>query len=120
MIEIERLDLFLKKEVIGITDFFNFGCMTPDEFKRSLSGQTPPPELNTLLQALWYDAKDNWNKAHNLAQEVNSPDGSWVHAYLHRKEGDTGNASYWYSKAGKKMPSYSLSQEWEEIVKALL
>ena len=94
--------------------------MTSDEFKTSLSGTTPPPELSAPLKALWYDAKDDWNEAHNLAQEIHSENGSWIHAYLHRKEGDSGNASYWYNRAGRKMPSYPLHKEWEEIVKALL
>ena len=94
--------------------------MTFDEFKTSLSEPLPPQTLNNVQLALWYDGKSDWTKAHDFAQEVDTKDGSWVHAYLHRKEGDTGNASYWYSKAGKKMPTCSLEQEWEEIVKALL
>jgi len=94
--------------------------MTYDEFKTSLSEPLPPASLNSLLVALWYDGKSDWTRAHNLAQEVDTKEGSWIHAYLHRKEGDSGNASYWYSRAGKKMPSFSLEREWEEIVRALL
>jgi hypothetical protein len=94
--------------------------MTLNEFKTSLSGVKPPPELNTLLKALWYDAKGDWHTAHNLAQEEHSSNGSWIHAYLHRKEGDVGNASYWYSRASKKMPSCLLDEEWEKIVGELL
>ena len=90
------------------------------EFKKSVSQDVPPPNINSLLQALWYDAKGDWETAHNLAQDVNTKDGSWIHAYLHRKEGDPGNASYWYQRAGKPVCKKSLSEEWEEITKALL
>jgi len=76
--------------------------------------------MPTLLKALWHDARKEWDTAHDLAQEVNSRDGSWIHAYLHRKEGDRSNAQYWYNRANQKMPAYSLEQEWEEIVLALL
>ncbi len=94
--------------------------ITIDEFKESLSLSKPPETLSLLLQALWYDAEGDWNASHNLAQEVGSMEGSWVHAYLHRKEGDDSNASYWYQKAGKKFPEIPLEEEWEEIVSALL
>ena len=93
--------------------------MTLIEFKNSLNNPTPPP-APPLLQALWHDALGEWNKAHNLAQDMNTPDGSWIHAYLHRKEGDQSNAQYWYNRANRKMPAYSLEQEWEEIVSELL
>jgi hypothetical protein len=89
------------------------------EFKHSLKSATPPP-VPTLLKALWHDARGEWNNAHDLAQEVNTQDGSWIHAYLHRKEGDRSNAQYWYQRANRKMPAYSLQQEWEEIVSVLL
>lgn len=69
---------------------------------------------------MWYDGKDNWEEAHNLAQDIHTTEGSWVHAYLHRKEGDLGNASYWYHRAGRTMPTLSLEKEWEEIVNAFL
>lgn len=93
--------------------------MTLDEFRSTLS-QTAPPKTSPLLQAMWYDAQGDWEKAHNLAQDVSTSKGSWVHAYLHRKEGDAGNASYWYRLANKKMPSTSLDDEWNEIVADLL
>ena len=76
--------------------------------------------MSILLKALWHDAEGDRHKAHELAQDVVSPDGSWVHAYLHRKEGDVSNASYWYRHAGKVPASTSLEAEWEEIVAALL
>jgi len=73
-----------------------------------------------LLTALWYDAKGDWNKSHKITQDINGTNAAWVHAYLHRKEGDSGNASYWYSRAGKSFSNKSLEEEWEEIVEALL
>ncbi|MEQ9423363.1 MAG: hypothetical protein RJQ09_03015 [Cyclobacteriaceae bacterium] len=82
--------------------------------------QKDPPDLSPLLTALWHDKNDDWENAHGIAQEVNSEDGYWVHAYLHRKEGDIWNADYWYSRAGKKRPNVDLDAEWEAIVMALL
>ena len=94
--------------------------MTWEEFIASLSKEAIPEHMTAYLQALWYDAKGNWQKAHEVAQDINDKTGSWIHAYLHRKEGDAGNAAYWYRRAGKPMPAYSLRQEHEEMVKALL
>lgn len=94
--------------------------MTFEAFINSLGDQTPPAPLSKALKALWYDGKSDWTKAHDVAQEEHTKEGSWVHAYLHRKEGDLGNASYWYNRAGKKIASGSLDQEWEEMAKALL
>jgi hypothetical protein len=89
-------------------------------FKNSLSHTSVPPSLTEGLQAMWYDAKGDWNKAHDIAQEIHSKEGSWIHAYLHRKEGDAGNAAYWYHRASQPVCKTSLAQEWEDIVKALL
>jgi hypothetical protein len=72
------------------------------------------------LESLWYDGKGDWEKSHNTIQYVENKNAAWIHAYLHRKEGDTGNADYWYNKAGKKRPSVSLEEEWESLVKAFL
>jgi hypothetical protein len=94
--------------------------MTFEEFQRSTLQNAPPSDLEALLLALWEDARDNWDRAHEIAQEVSNWKGSWVHAYLHRKEGDIGNASYWYSRAGKARSHVSLEEEWEEIARALL
>ena len=94
--------------------------MTLEDYKKSLTELAPPVYLSPILKALWFDAKGDWGKAHNLAQEVNNSDGDWVHAYLHRKEGDEGNASYWYSRAGKTKPSKSLEAEWEDLVSNFL
>lgn len=94
--------------------------MNLSSFKESLSSPEPPPEASVYLKALWYDARQDWNRSHILIQEVEDENAAWIHAYLHRKEGDTGNADYWYRRAGKKRPAVSLEKEWEEIVTALL
>lgn len=94
--------------------------MNFEVFNNSLSQTAPPKELSVYLQSLWYDGKGDWTKAHTIIQDMEDETGSWIHAYLHRKEGDKWNANYWYTKAGKPMPQYDLEQEWEEIVKALL
>jgi hypothetical protein len=90
------------------------------EFQDSQSQSTPPSDLSLALQALWFDAKGDWNKAHELAQTDGGPSGDWVHAYLHRKEGDISNARYWYVQAGKPVYSGSLEEEWVAISEALL
>jgi hypothetical protein len=94
--------------------------MNLEKIKISLTQSTPPEDLPELLKALWYDGKGDWERAHNIAQDVYTPDGSWVHAYLHRKEGDLSNASYWYQRANRKVPTISLQEEWENIVSELL
>lgn len=90
--------------------------MTLTEFKKSTQAADPPAGLRQELEALWYDAKGDWHTAHEIAQTINNNNGAWIHAYLHRVEGDNGNANYWYSRAGKSMPSNSLEQEWESLV----
>lgn len=94
--------------------------MTFEEFQHSLQETTPPPAVSLLLKALWYEGKGDWDMAHNIAQDIHSHEGSWIHAYLHRVEGDLGNASYWYHRANKKMPTCSLQEEWTSIIKELL
>ncbi|WP_423148336.1 hypothetical protein [Rubrolithibacter danxiaensis] len=84
-------------------------------FKESLSGNNPPANASVYLQALWYDAKDNWKKAHSLIENLSDKDAAWIHAYLHRKEGDTWNADYWYNRAARKRPSITLDLEWEQL-----
>jgi hypothetical protein len=90
------------------------------EFCRSLSQDESPPDFDFALTGLWWDAKNNWKLAHEAAQQDEGPDGSWVHAYLHRKEGDASNAAYWYSRAGKQPAQTPLEEEWLQIVKSLL
>lgn len=94
--------------------------MTLDDFRRSITAANPPNELSRALVGLWWDAKGDWTRAHESAQQDEGRDGSWVHAYLHRKEGDHGNAAYWYSRAGKPVCKESLDVEWTCIVRALL
>ena len=90
------------------------------EFKSSLSGAAPAPQLNVPLTALWWAAKSGWDQAHKLVQDEATTDAAWVHAYLHRAEGDLGNAGYWYRQAGQPVAKDSLEAEWERIVSALL
>jgi hypothetical protein len=94
--------------------------VTFDAFRTSVSGTAPPPELTPALVALWHDAKGDWEAAHRVAQDIDDATGAWVHAYLHRKEGDRDNAAYWYRRAGKPVASGALAAEWEAIVGALL
>jgi hypothetical protein len=85
-------------------------------FKQSLSSPKAPSGTSIYLQALWEDGKGNWDQSHHLIQDLTDKTAAWIHAYLHRKEGDIWNADYWYSKAGRKRPSVSLEEEWETIV----
>jgi len=87
-------------------------------FKNSLAGDDVPASLPVYLQALWYDAKGHWAKAHELIQDMDDGKAAWIHAYLHRKEGDVWNADYWYRRAGKSRPSAGLKEEWEHLVNA--
>jgi TPR repeat protein len=89
-------------------------------FKQSIKDAVPPANITVYLLAMWYDANDNWDKAHTIVDSLDDATACWVHAYLHRKEGDLGNADYWYRKAAKKRPEYSLNEEWEAIVKGLV
>lgn len=92
--------------------------MKPEELKALAN----PVDVSLPLQALWHDARGDWDRAHTVCQQANNRDGDWVHAYLHRKEGDLGNAGYWYARAGRPMPkpSVTLDAEWTEIAQALL
>ncbi|MEM8915451.1 MAG: hypothetical protein AAGC83_06415 [Pseudomonadota bacterium] len=94
--------------------------LTLDSFRASIDLEAPPSSLSPALTALWYAAKGDWEKAHTVAQSDQSTDGSWVHAYLHRVEGDLGNANYWYGRAGKSAPETSLDEEWAAISAALI
>jgi hypothetical protein len=94
--------------------------MNIDTFRQSLAASEPPPDLDRPLQGLWWDAKGEWDRAHARAQEEDTPESAWVHAYLHRKEGDLANAAYWYRRAGRPMPQDNLDAEWLTIVTELL
>ena len=89
-------------------------------FKQTLASPAPPEGLSLAVQALWWDAKGDWDKAHECAQERDDKDGALVHAYLHRKEGDQSNAGYWYRRAGTNTFAGSLTEEWEELARSLL
>ncbi len=89
-------------------------------FISSLDAASLPEHLSPILQSLWYAGKDNWQAAHDIIEKLDSIESCWVHAYLHRVEGDQWNAGYWYRRAGKPMPEYSLSKEWRELVDQLV
>lgn len=86
----------------------------------SLNESGPSPSWPVPLQALWWDARGDWKKAHQLADGLSTASGRWVHAYLHRKEGDEWNAGYWYRKAAKPYPGIGLDAEFAELVRAML
>jgi hypothetical protein len=90
------------------------------EFKSSLSDAVPAPHLAAPLAALWWTAKGEWDRAHSVVQDEETKDAAWVHAHLHRVEGDLGNAGYWYRRAAKPVAAGSLETEWEQMVSALL
>ena len=94
--------------------------MTLDDFRATLSAPTVPANLAPLLRALWLDASGDWEGAHRVAQDVDTPLGAWVHAYLHRKEGDLGNAAYWYRRAGRSVSTDALAAEWDRLARTLL
>lgn len=94
--------------------------MTLDEFLVSLEEDSPPDSLPGPLQALWFDRQGEWDRAHRIVQEIPTSEASWVHAYLHREEGDLWNARYWYSKAGRRESKADLKAEWREIVSSLI
>ena len=90
------------------------------ELRNTLGDAGPPAGLDSALQALWHAAKGDWDKAHELAQSQDDVTGAWVHAHLHRIEGDESNAGYWYRRAGKPHATVPLNEEWETIALALL
>jgi len=90
------------------------------DFRRSLKGARPPRSLPALLRALWHDAKGDWDRAHAIAAAERNAAAARVHAYLHRKEGDSDNANYWYTRAEAERPHVSLRKEWETLVRRLL
>lgn len=87
------------------------------DFLHAVSAGQLPEGISVQLQSLWHDARGDWHKAHDLVNDLNDPSSAHIHAYLHRKEGDQGNARYWYSRAGKAPCSLSLTDEWEMLVK---
>ena len=94
--------------------------MNLEEFKATLSKPEPPDGIEGSLRALWLDAKGRWSEAHEAAQEEPDPTGAWVHAYLHRVEGDESNAGYWYDRAERSYCNLGLSDEWDQICSEIL
>jgi hypothetical protein len=94
--------------------------MNVDDFKSSVNGSEPHNGLPATLQALWWDAKGDWARAHSLVDELETPEGMSVHAYLHRKEGDASNADYWYRRAGRGFHRPALEDEWGALAEGLL
>ncbi|NNF99427.1 MAG: hypothetical protein HKM93_08615 [Desulfobacteraceae bacterium] len=90
------------------------------EFLSCTKTNSPPDGLSEILMSLWWDKKGDWTRAHAIAQEIYTKQGSAVHAYLHRREGVMWNADYWYSQAGLQRPDISLDEEWERLVQATL
>lgn len=90
------------------------------EFQESLAGAKPPAGLAPALLGLWHDGHGHWDEAHRCVQDDASADAAWVHAYLHRKEGDDGNAAYWYARARRPRADAPLAEEWAAIAQALL
>lgn len=89
-------------------------------FRSSLDAAEPPATISLALQTLWWDAKGDWNRAHECAQKDEGKTGSSVHAYLHRKEGDLSNARYWYNRAGRTPATGTLDAEWNGLAMELL
>jgi hypothetical protein len=89
-------------------------------FTQSLAADAPPADFSSALKGLWWDAKGDWQKAHECAQAQDDRTGAWVHAYLHRREGDAGNAAYWYRRADKPVSSAALDAERASIIETLL
>jgi hypothetical protein len=94
--------------------------MTLEDFLATISQSAPPSGLSPALQALWYAEKGDWDRAHQIAQEDHSRDGSWVHANLHREEGDLWNARYWYDRAARPESRASVADERRAIIESLL
>ena len=91
--------------------------MTYSDFKSSLTDSNPPEGLSRYLLSLWYDGHGDWDRSHSIAQDIEDDQGAWIHAYLHRKEGDEWNAGYWYRRAGRSYYVGSLDDEWDDLVK---
>ena len=93
--------------------------MKVEELRETVKGEVPPAGLGAPLAALWWDAKGDWAQAHSLVDELETPEGMAVHAYLHRKEGAEWNANYWYDRAGRPFRRETLDEEWEALVEGL-
>ncbi|RXS96618.1 hypothetical protein [Silvibacterium dinghuense] len=94
--------------------------MSLETLRAALREAHPPVGLTPLVEAMWWEAKGDWTRAHEIAQAIDSRDAAWVHAYLHRREGDEGNAGYWYRQAGRRAAHIPMDDEWREITEELL
>jgi hypothetical protein len=94
--------------------------MTLDELIKTLKDAHPASHLSETVKSLWWDKKGNWDRAHRIAQRILTPEGSVVHAYLHREEGVLWNADYWYARAGRTRPTVSLETEWRQLAAEML
>ncbi len=94
--------------------------MKLEDYLSSLEQSNAPVDCSPYLTALWHDRRGDWARAHEIVQDIADNSAAWVHAYLHRKEGDLSNAKYWYGQAGRRVHSGSLEEEWTEIVEALI
>ena len=94
--------------------------MTVEEFNASLANSKPPASQSPALVALWWAGKDDWKKAHQIVMDESSRECAWVHAHLHRREGDLENARYWYRQAKRAVAAGSLAHEWDDIARTLL
>jgi hypothetical protein len=90
------------------------------KFRESLKATNPPELLSLHARALWHAGNGDWDKAHDIVQDLSDENASRIHAFLHRQEGDISNAQYWYAKAGRQMPAVTLDEEWENLVKNAL
>jgi len=91
-----------------------------EEYLKSIDNDRPSSRLSEILVSLWWDKKGNWDRAHSIAQDIRTKEGSAVHAYLHREEGDLWNADYWYTRAGRERPDIPLADEWKLLVEEML
>ncbi|MEZ4702725.1 MAG: hypothetical protein R2834_20495 [Rhodothermales bacterium] len=94
--------------------------MTFERFEASLDDAEPPAGLPTPLRALWLASAGRWDDAHAAVQDETTAAAAWVHAHLHREEGDLSNAAYWYRQAGKPVARGNMEVEWRDIVTSLL
>jgi hypothetical protein len=95
--------------------------MTIKEYEAAITkGEGPPEDLSPLLRALWFERRGDWDSAHRTTQDVEGTEAAWVHAYLHRREGDLGNARYWYHRAGRRESTEAFEAEWRAIAEHLL
>jgi hypothetical protein len=93
--------------------------MNAEEFRATLGADAPPDGVPVTLEALWWEAKGDWARAHGLVDELETTEGMAVHAYLHRREGADWNAEYWYNRAGKRFYRPELEEEWEALVEGM-